>query len=96
MSEALLVTERRPDGSAWITLDRPEIHNAFDERLIAELTAALGALASDAGGAGGGADRQRQELLGRRRPQLDAPDLDLRRGREPRGCPGARPAHGDA
>jgi methylglutaconyl-CoA hydratase len=47
MSEALLVIERRPDGSAWITLDRPEIHNAFDERLIAELTAALYALASE-------------------------------------------------
>jgi methylglutaconyl-CoA hydratase len=47
MSEALLVTERRPDGSAWITLDRPEIHNAFDERLIAELTAALCALGSE-------------------------------------------------
>jgi methylglutaconyl-CoA hydratase len=49
MSEALLVSERRPDGSAWITLDRPQIHNAFDERLIAELTAALAALADDDG-----------------------------------------------
>jgi methylglutaconyl-CoA hydratase len=47
MSEPLLVTERRPDGSAWITLDRPAIHNAFDERLIADLTAALCALAGE-------------------------------------------------
>jgi methylglutaconyl-CoA hydratase len=47
MSEPLLVTERRPDGSAWITLDRPAIHNAFDERLIAELTAALCGLAGE-------------------------------------------------
>ena len=45
MSEPLLVTERRPDGSAWITLDRPVVHNAFDELLIAELTAALCGLA---------------------------------------------------
>jgi methylglutaconyl-CoA hydratase len=47
MSEALLISERRADGSAWITLDRPQIHNAFDERLIAELTAALATLTED-------------------------------------------------
>lgn len=47
MTEALLLSERRPDGSAWITLNRPEIHNAFDERLIAELTAELTRLADD-------------------------------------------------
>jgi methylglutaconyl-CoA hydratase len=49
MSDAFLVTKRRADGSAHITLNRPEIHNAFDDRLIAELTAALAALASDDG-----------------------------------------------
>jgi methylglutaconyl-CoA hydratase len=42
-----LLSERRGDGSAWITLNRPEVHNAFDDRLIAELTAALSALAAD-------------------------------------------------
>ena len=42
-----LLSERRADGSAWITLNRPEVHNAFDERLIAELTAALSVLAAD-------------------------------------------------
>jgi len=47
MTDAFLVTERHPDGSARITLNRPEIHNAFDDRLIAELTAVLAALASD-------------------------------------------------
>jgi len=49
MSDAFLVTERRADGSAHITLNRPEIHNAFDDLLIAELTAALAALADDDG-----------------------------------------------
>jgi methylglutaconyl-CoA hydratase len=42
-----LLTERRADGSAWITLDRPEVHNAFDDRLIADLTAALSVLAAE-------------------------------------------------
>ena len=34
---------------AIVTLDRPEVHNAFDETLIEELTAALGALGADTG-----------------------------------------------
>ena len=33
---------------AIVTLNRPEVHNAFNETLIAELTAALRALAADA------------------------------------------------
>jgi methylglutaconyl-CoA hydratase len=49
MTDAVLVTERHADGSARITLNRPEIHNAFDDRLIAELTAALAALGHDDG-----------------------------------------------
>src|SRR5205814_10227444 len=32
---------------ALVTLDRPEVHNAFDETLIAELTQALRAAESD-------------------------------------------------
>ena len=47
VTQPLLLSERRPDGSAWITLNRPEIHNAFDDRLIADLTAALSVLAGD-------------------------------------------------
>lgn len=47
MTDAPLITECHADGSARITLNRPEIHNAFDDRLIAELTAALAALARD-------------------------------------------------
>jgi len=33
-------------GVAWLTLNRPEVHNAFDDRLIAELNAHLGRLHS--------------------------------------------------
>lgn len=32
---------------AWVWMNRPEVHNAFDETLIAELTAALRALDAD-------------------------------------------------
>jgi methylglutaconyl-CoA hydratase len=38
---AYLRTDRREHKSSWITLARPEKHNAFDETLIAELIAAL-------------------------------------------------------
>jgi methylglutaconyl-CoA hydratase len=46
MSSALSVTVDQ--GVARITLARPQVHNAFDDALIAELTAALGAVATDA------------------------------------------------
>jgi methylglutaconyl-CoA hydratase len=36
-------------GVATVTLDRPKIHNAFDDALIASLTAELARLAGDAG-----------------------------------------------
>jgi methylglutaconyl-CoA hydratase len=49
MTDAVLVTERHADGSGRITLNRPEIHNSIDDRLIAELTAALAALGHDDG-----------------------------------------------
>lgn len=39
--------ERRNDGVAVITLDRPEVHNAFDDRLIATLTEALETIGAD-------------------------------------------------
>ena len=71
MTEAPFRVERR-EGVVWLTLDRPEIHNAFDDRLIAELTVELARLGADDGvrvvvltGAG--------KLLGRGGPQLDAP-----------------------
>jgi methylglutaconyl-CoA hydratase len=49
MTNDLLLTERRANGVVWLTLDRPEVHNAFDERLIAELTRELEGLGADAG-----------------------------------------------
>lgn len=46
MSDDLLIhLDRR--GVATVTLNRPDLHNAFDDRLIAELTAALRGLEAD-------------------------------------------------
>ena len=38
---------RRDGGVATLVLDRPGVHNAFDDRLVAELTAALDDVAAD-------------------------------------------------
>ena len=46
MSDILLVEKR--DQIAYVTLNRPQIRNAFDEVLIAELGSALGRLDADA------------------------------------------------
>lgn len=45
-SDSQLLTEQR-GGALWLTLNRPEIHNAFGDQLIAELTDALDAAAED-------------------------------------------------
>ena len=45
VSQALL--SHREDGVARLQLNRPELHNAFDAGLIADLTVALEALAND-------------------------------------------------
>lgn len=47
MSEPTLFTHIDEAGRATLTLNRPELHNAFDDRLIAELTAALKSLEAD-------------------------------------------------
>jgi methylglutaconyl-CoA hydratase len=47
MTAALFRVDRRTSGVVWLTLDRPQIHNAFDDRMIVEVTAAFGALAHD-------------------------------------------------
>lgn len=44
-----LRVERDARGVATVTMDRPEVRNAFDPTLIAELTRAAGELAADAG-----------------------------------------------
>ncbi|RZL39883.1 MAG: enoyl-CoA hydratase/isomerase family protein, partial [Rubrivivax sp.] len=41
--------QRRADGLATLTMNRPAVFNAFDEALIAELDAAFAMLADDAG-----------------------------------------------
>lgn len=45
MPETLRIETRQ--SAAWIWLARPELHNAFDDRLIAELQAALEAVEAD-------------------------------------------------
>jgi len=45
MSKLTIATDGR--GVATLTLNRPEVHNAFDDGLIAELTEALARLAPD-------------------------------------------------
>lgn len=45
MAETVQI-ERR-NSVAWVTMQRPDVHNAFDERLIAELTLALATLDAD-------------------------------------------------
>ncbi len=44
MIDDALKIEIESDGTAWLTLDRPQVHNAFDDALIAGLSAELRAL----------------------------------------------------
>jgi len=46
MSSTLLIEQQH--GTCRITLNRPAVHNAFDDRLIAELTGAIATAAADA------------------------------------------------
>lgn len=47
MLKPLFLEQVDDDGVAWVTLTRPEVHNAFDDTLIAELNTVLGGFASD-------------------------------------------------
>ncbi len=47
MTESSLITEISPLGAAVVTLNRPGIHNAFDDVLIGELTETLRQLEND-------------------------------------------------
>ena len=47
MLKPLFLEQVDDDGVAWVTLTRPEVHNAFDDTLIAELNAVLSGFASD-------------------------------------------------
>lgn len=44
MTENTLITDIAADGRATVTLNRPDVHNAFDDKLIALLTGELDAL----------------------------------------------------
>ena len=45
--DAPLLTEIDGAGTAWVTLNRPDVHNAFDDNLIAELATAFERLGGD-------------------------------------------------
>ena len=49
MSESMFQQERDARGVVRLTLERPEVHNAFNDSLIAALTEALDALGRDVG-----------------------------------------------
>ena len=85
-------------GSRRSTLNRPEVHNAFDDHLIAELThVAAGSEPQRLGPCSGGARRRGQELLGGSRSQLDEARCPLLGGREHsrRRCLGEPDAHAE-
>jgi len=46
MSEQTIEIERR-GATAWVWMNRPQVHNALNDELIAELTQAFGALGND-------------------------------------------------
>ena len=48
MTDQPLIYEKRPDGVAVLRLNRPDIHNAFDDKLIGELSSVLKTVAQDA------------------------------------------------
>jgi methylglutaconyl-CoA hydratase len=49
MDDAAISIEIDAQGTAWVTLDRPRVHNAFDDNLIAEMTDALRRIGDDPG-----------------------------------------------
>ncbi len=47
MSDPVITIDQSPDGLATLTMNRPAIHNAFDDELVGELAAALEGLAGN-------------------------------------------------
>jgi len=47
MTDARAILTRDADGTAWVTLNRPEVHNAFDEIMIRELREIFQTLEAD-------------------------------------------------
>ena len=78
------------DPSSTSTLNRPEVRNAFNDEVIAELTAWAARAAHGCDAARRRAERRRQGLQRRRRRELDGADDRLLARREP----ARRDAHG--
>ena len=80
------IRDPTPTPPPWprVTLNRPEVRNAFNDGVIAALTADLHRARTDTDAARGGAGRSWQGLLRQCRPELDARHGRLQLGREPR------------
>jgi methylglutaconyl-CoA hydratase len=48
MTQPFVITQKSASGIATVTLNRPDVHNAFDEVMIAQLTDAFKKLGADA------------------------------------------------
>jgi methylglutaconyl-CoA hydratase len=72
MSDYQSIVTEVDGGVGILTLNKAQRHNAFDEQLIAEITAGLRELDADARGSRRRPVVYRQELLRRCRPELDA------------------------
>jgi hypothetical protein len=91
MSEYQSILTEVDGGVGILTLNKAQRHNAFDEQLIAEMTAGLRELGSRPAGARRRPVVHRQELLRRRRPQLDEARRRLH-GRRTCSMPGGWPS----
>ena len=58
-------------GVATVTLNRPEVNNAYDAGLINGVLVGDGRTGQAAKSSRRGAERQRQAFPGRRRPEMD-------------------------
>jgi len=47
MTETAVILEQDKDGIAWVTLNRPRVHNAFDEHMIRQLREVLQIIEED-------------------------------------------------
>ena len=90
MSEPSTIHVRRLANVDYVTLNRPEVRNAFNEQLIAEMTTWAERAAADSSTARRRHQRRRAVFLRGRRPGVDGEDGGLHAGGEPARRAGGR------